>query len=133
MYTLRVVEQRLAQERRLDIVPMTQKEARAFDRRYRRQRRMKGYKFSIGCTDGDKIVGVASMVQPASRYMDDGWTLEMTGVCTDGMEDVRLMLYGAAWRAARALGYKKLITYVMDTEPGTGLKMAGWKCIGQIR
>lgn len=132
MYTLRVVRQRPAQERRLDIVPMTQKEAQGFDQHYRRQRRMKGYKFSIGCTDGDKIVGVASMVQPASRYMDDGWTLEMTGVCTDGTEDVRLMLYGAAWRAARALGYKKLITYVMDTEPGTGLKMAGWKCIGQI-
>ena len=56
----------------------------------------------------------------------------MTGVCTDGSEDVRLMLYAAAWRAARALGYRKLITYVMDTEPGTGLKMAGWKCIGQV-
>ena len=133
MFALQVVGQRPAKERRLEIVPVTQKEAHAFaDRRYKQQKRIKGYQFSVGCTDGDRMVGVANVARPASRYMDDGWTLEMTGVCTDGSEDVRLMLYAAAWRAARALGYRKLITYVMDTEPGTGLKMAGWKCIGQV-
>ena len=79
MFALQVVGQRPAKERRLEIVPVTQKEAHAFaDRRYKRQKRIKGYQFSVGCTDGDRMVGVANVARPASRYMDDGWTLEMT-------------------------------------------------------
>ena len=41
------------------------------------------------------------------------------------------MLYAAAWRAARAMGYKCLITYILESESGVSLWAAGWKCIGQ--
>lgn len=51
--------------------------------------------------------------------------------CTDGTRNACSMLYAAAWRAARAMGYKRLITYILDTEPGTSLRAAGWKCVGQ--
>jgi len=41
------------------------------------------------------------------------------------------MLYAASWRAARAMGYRRLITYVLDTETGASVKAAGWKCVGE--
>lgn len=65
--------------------------------------------------------------RPVSRYLDDGWTLEVNRLCTDGSRNV----YTAAWRAARAMGYKRLITYILESETGVSLRAAGWKCIGQ--
>ena len=117
---------------RLEIVPMTLKGANAFVEQYHRHHKPTvGHKFSIGCSDGEKIVGVAIVGRPVSRYLDNGWTLEVNRLCTDGTKNACSMLYAAAWRAARAMGYKKLITYVLDTEPGTSLKAVGWKCVGQ--
>lgn len=116
----------------LEIVPMTLKEANAFvEQNHRHHRKVAGHKFSIGCSDGEKIVGVVIVGRPVSRYLDNGWTLEVNRLCTDGSRNACSMLYAAAWRATRAMGYKKLITYVLDTEPGTSLKAAGWRCVGE--
>lgn len=116
----------------IEIVPMTLREANEFVKQYHRHHRQTtGHKFSIGCSDGEKIVGVAIVGRPVSRYLDDGWTLEINRLCTDGTKNACSMLYAADWRAAKAMGYKKLITYILDTEPGTSLKAAGWKCVGK--
>ena len=116
----------------LDIVPVTLAEANAFvEQNHRHHKPVSGHKFSIGCADGDRIIGVAIVGRPVSRYLDDGWTLEVTRLCTDGTKNACSMLYAAAWRATRAIGYKRLITYTLITEPGTSLKAAGWKCIGE--
>lgn len=116
----------------LDIVPMTLREANAFVAQYHRHHGPTvGHKFSIGCTDGEKIVGVAIVGRPVSRYLDDGWTLEVNRLCTDGTHNACSMLYAAAWRAARAMGYHKLVTYILQSETGTSLKAAGWKCVGE--
>lgn len=116
----------------LDICPVSLKEANAYvEQHHRHHKPVVGHKFSIGCTDGENIVGVAIVGRPVSRYLDDGWTLEVNRLATDGTKNACSMLYAAAWRAARAMGYKKLITYILDTEPGTSLKAAGWKCVGQ--
>lgn len=76
-------------------------------------------------------MGVAIVGRPVSRYLDDGWTLEVNRLCTDGTRNACSFLYAAAWRATRNMGYKKLITYILDTEKGTSLKAAGWKCVGE--
>ena len=65
-----------------------------------------------------------------SRYLDDGRTLEVNRLCSTGEKNVCSFLYGAAARAAKALGYEKIITYTLDTEPGTSLRAAGWTCAG---
>ena len=78
------------------------------------------------------ISGVAIVGRPVARLMDDGWTAEVTRLATDGTKNACSALYAAAWRACRALGYRKLITYILATEPGTSLKAAGWKCIAAI-
>lgn len=116
----------------LEIVPISLKEANAFVEQYHRHYKpVVGHKFSIGCSDGEKIVGVAIVGRPVSRYLDDGWVLEVNRLCTDGTRNACSMLYAAARRAARAMGYKKVITYILESEPGTSLKAAGWKCVGQ--
>lgn len=116
----------------LDIVPITLAEANTFVERYHRHHKpVVGHKFSIGATDGENIVGVAIVGRPVSRYLDDGLTLEVTRCCTDGTKNACSILYGATWRAARAMGYKKVVTYILESENGASLKASGYKCIGQ--
>ena len=117
---------------RLELVPISFKEANAFVERYHRHHKpVVGHKFSIGCAMNGEIVGVAIVGRPVSRYLDDGWTLEVNRLCTDGTRNACSFLYSASWRVARNLGYKKLITYILETENGASLKASGWKCIGQ--
>lgn len=117
---------------RLRIVPMTLKEANAFVKQHHRHHGPTwGHKFSIGVAKGDKIVGVAIAGRPVARLLDDGWTLEVTRCCTDGTKNACSMLYAAIWRAARAMGYKRLITYTLPEEGGASLRAAGAKCVGK--
>lgn len=89
----------------LEICPVSLAEANAFVAEHHRHHKpVVGHKFSIGCTDGEKIVGVAIVGRPVSRYLDDGWTLEVNRCCTDGTRNACSILYAAAWRAARAMG-----------------------------
>jgi hypothetical protein len=78
-----------------------------------------------------EVRGVVIVGRPVSRMRDDGMTLEVTRLCTDGTENACSFLYGAAARAAFALGYKRIGTYILKSEPGTSLKAAGWKLIGE--
>lgn len=107
----------------LDIVPVSLKEANAFvEQHHRHHKPVAGHKFSIGCTDGEQIVGVAIIGRPVARYLDDGWTLEVNRLATDGTRNACSMLHAAAWRAARAMGYKKLSTYILACETGSSLR-----------
>ena len=90
-----------------------------------------GHKFSIGAADGGELVGVVIVGRPVSRRRDDGSTLEVTRLCTIGAKNACSFLYGAAARAAFALGYKRIGTYILKREPGTSLVAAGWKLIGE--
>lgn len=116
----------------MEIVPINFDEARAFVERWHRHHRPPvGHKFSIACASEGNIVGVAMVGRPVARMLQDGLTLEVNRLATDGTKNACSMLYAAAWRAAKAMGYKRLITYILDTEPGTSLKAAGWKEIGK--
>ena len=88
-----------------------------------------GWKFGIAVNDGEKIVGVVTVGRPVARNLDNGLTLEVTRNCTDGTKHAASMLYGAAWRAAKALGYKRMITYTLIEEAGTSVLAAGWKSV----
>ena len=118
----------------LYLVPITLVGANTFVERYHRHHgKVVGHKFSIAVADmeTEEIVGVAIIGRPVSRHLDDGWTLEVNRLCTDGTKNACSMLYAAAWRAARAMGYKRLITYILESEKGVSLKAAGWRCVGQ--
>lgn len=117
---------------KLELQPITFREACAYvEKHHRHHRPPQGHKFSIAVNDGEKIVGVVMVGRPVARNLDDGWTAEVTRCCTDGTSNANSMLYAAGWRAARAMGYRKMITYILDSEPGTSLRAAGWKFIGK--
>ncbi len=114
----------------LALQPIDFKEATRFVQAHHRHHDPSiGWKFGIACNDGEKVVGVVMVGRPVARHLDDGWTLELTRCCTDGTKNAASMLYGAAWRASKALGYKRLITYTLAEEPGTSLLAAGWKSL----
>jgi hypothetical protein len=116
----------------LRLQPITFKEACFFVKTHHRHHKPPiGAKFSIACNDGHQVVGVIIVGRPVSRHLDDTWTAEVSRCCTDGTKNAPSMLYSAAWRAARAMGYRRLITYTLETEPGTSLKAAGWRLVGQ--
>lgn len=116
----------------LAIVPLRFRDARKFiERHHRHHKPPAGMKFCLGVADGDQIVGVATVGRPVARAFDDGWTLEVNRTCTDGTPNANSMLYGAAWRAAKALGYRRLITYTQAGESGASLTAAGWRLIAE--
>lgn len=120
---------------RLQVVPMPLDEANAFVLAHHRHHLpVVGAKFCVGVADeAGVVVGVAIVGRPVARHLDDGWTLEVTRVATTGEPNAASALYGAARRSAFALGYRKLITYTLASEPGTSLRAAGWKVNGEVR
>lgn len=76
------------------------------------------------------MVGCAVCGRPVSRYLDDGRTMEINRLCTDGTRNACSMLYGASCRVAKAMGYKKVITYILETEDGASLKASNFICEG---
>lgn len=111
----------------LRIVPVTQKQAFLFVADWHRHNAPpRGFKFAVGVASGDTIVGVAIAGRPVARLADDGLTVEVTRVTTDGTPNACSMLYGACWRAAKALGFSRAITYTQCGETGASLRAAGW-------
>lgn len=118
---------------KLSVVPLELAEANAFvSEHHRHHPPVIGHKFSIGAAFAGKIVGVAIIGRPVSRVRDDGATLEVTRLCTDGTRNVCSFLYGAAARATFALGYQRIGTYILASEPGTSLTAAGWRRIAEV-
>lgn len=78
------------------------------------------------------MVGVATAGRPIARHFDDGLTLEVNRTCTDGTRNVNSLLYGAIWRAAKAMGYRRCITYTQADESGASLRAAGWVRVKEL-
>jgi hypothetical protein len=117
---------------KMSLCPLSLEEANAFvDLHHRHHRPVVGHKFSLGAVKDGKIVGVAIIGRPVSRIRDDGKTLEVTRLCTDGTRNACSFLYGAAARATFALGYQRIGTYILREEGGPSLRAAGWKLIGE--
>ena len=108
--------------------PITHKAAKAFVREtHRHLKPPVGAVFVLSVVDDDDIVrGVAIVGRPVARMLDDGVTLEVTRLATDGAKNACSMLYGAAVRIARSMGYSRVITYTLPEEGGASLRASGW-------
>ncbi|WP_078875518.1 XF1762 family protein [Streptomyces sp. NRRL F-5053] len=113
----------------ITIVPMPFREACAYiDRVHRHHKRPQGHKFSLGAVTGDgRLVGVAIVGRPVARAYDDGFTVEVTRLATDGTPNSCSALYGAAWRTAKASGHRRALTYTQEGESGASLRAVGWR------
>lgn len=127
--------------RSLSVVPCTIREARVFvGRHHRHHRAPVGALFALAVASAGKVVGVALVGRPVARGLQDGETAEVTRVCVlDGHPNACSKLYGAAWRAARALGWRRLVTYTLPEESGASLRLLGqrgggsWSCPSRPR
>lgn len=117
----------------LRVVPVRFRDACAFVEAWHRHNAPpRGMVYCLGAADqDDRLVGVAIIGRPVARHLDDGTTLEVTRTCTDGTRYVNSLLYGAAWRAAKALGYRRLITYTQAVESGASVRAAGWRIVAE--
>lgn len=112
----------------LEARPISLREANAYVvQNHRHHDRATGHKWSIGAYKDGELCGVAIVGRPTGRRLDDGKTLEVTRLCTDGTHNACSFLYAAAARRARREGYAKIITFILQSEPGTSLRAAGWK------
>lgn len=112
---------------RLQTVPLERSAAVEFvDKLHRHHEGIARDKFRIGAALGDQLVGVVQVGRPTARVLCDGKTLEVIRLCSDGTPHVCSFLYGAAARVARELGYSRIVTYILASEPGTSLRAAGW-------
>jgi len=114
------------------VTPINLDEANAFVAiHHRHHAPVPGAKFCIAVSEGETVHGVAIVGRPVARMSDNGMTLEVNRCCTDGTRNACSMLYGSAWRAAKALGYVRLITYTLPEEGGASMRAAGWRLIGE--
>ncbi|UPZ31639.1 hypothetical protein MUK60_30000 [Streptomyces sp. LRE541] len=92
-----------------------------------------GHQFSLGVlTDEGRLVGVAIVGRPVNRNFDNGLTIEVTRVATNGAPNACSALYAAAWRTARSAGYRRALTYTQNGESGASLRAAGWRKVADL-
>ncbi len=118
----------------LHAVPMTQREANEFVAAFHRHNKPVRFAvFQVGASDGERLVGVAIAGRPIARMLEDGVTAEVLRCCVldDAPKGTCSFLYGACWRAAKALGWRKLVTYTLQSESGASMRGAGWTLIGE--
>ena len=87
---------------------------------------VRGHRFSLACYEDGRLCGVAVVGRPRSRRIDQHMTVEVLRLCTDGTKNACSKLYGACRRAAKALGYERLITYILADESGKSLLASGF-------
>ena len=113
----------------LEIRPISFRPAIEFVKQHHRHHgATSGCKWCIGAYDGDRLVGVAICCRPVARKLDDGTVCEVARLCTDGTFNACSLLYAACARVAKEMGYRKIITYILETENGASLKASGWQC-----
>lgn len=116
----------------LNLQPMTFSEACVFVKaNHRHHSPPQGHLFSIGINNGTDVVGVVIVGRPVSRMLDDGYTAEVTRCCVKDAQNGCSMLYRAAWRAAKAMGYRRLVTYTLPEEGGGSLRATGFTLVGE--
>lgn len=123
-----------ARSGRLELRPITLRAANAFVAEHHRHHgKARGCVFCLAVYDGDRLAGVAIAGRPVARGLDDGRTIELLRLATDGTEHAASKLLGATRRAARALAYDRVVTYTLADEPGTSLVAAGYRLDGEVR
>lgn len=130
-YHRNLCKKALEEEKSKKIRPITLKEANDFVKaNHRHHDSVTGCKFAIGLYKAIKgenvLIGVAICGRPVSRHLDDGLTLEVNRLCVTESGNCCSMLYGAASRIAKDMGYEKVITYILESEEGTSLRASGF-------
>ena len=90
--------------------------------------RVQGAMWCVSVRSGAEIVGVVLVGWPSQEQTSDEMDMLRVLRCAvkEGHPNACSMLYGAAWRAARAMGVTSMDTHTHEDEAGVSLKAAGW-------
>jgi hypothetical protein len=111
----------------MNAVPLSLKEANELVKNWHRHHKPTvGYKFAIGCEHEEQLIGAAIVGRPVSREINYRKVTEVTRLVTDGTKNACSFLYSACARTAKGMGYRRIQTYILDSELGTSLRAAGW-------
>lgn len=118
----------------LEIVPITLRAANVFVKEHHRHHpQVRGCKFCLALLNDKELHGVVIAGRPLSRHLDDGFTLEITRLCTDGIKNGCSKLYSRTFKIGSLMGYKRVITYTLKSESGVSLRASGWTAVGSSR
>lgn len=95
-------------------------------RLHRHHKPVQGHRFSIGAEHSGVLCGVAIVGRPQARMTDQRTVVEVLRLCTDGKKNACSFLYSACARAAASLGYRRIQTFILESESGISLKASGW-------
>jgi len=115
---------------RLSVVHCTRKAAKEYVAAHHRHHNPAlGDLFCLAVCEAEtgKVRGVATVGRPVARHFQDGWTVEVNRLATDGCQNACSALYGAAWKVAKAMGYRRIVTYTLTSESGASLRAVGWR------
>lgn len=116
----------------LSLLPVTQEQAQSFMRRHRHSRVPRRFICAVGVAKEGGLVGVACLERPKAPALCDGYTVEISRVCTDGTFNACSMLYGAMRRVAAGLGYRRVVTYTLDVESGASVRASGFVRVADV-
>jgi len=118
----------------MEIIPISLKFANDYVAKFHRHNKpVQGHKWSLAISVMNGIIGVGIVGRPIARYLDDGLTLEVLRVCTNGERNANSFLYGRIAKIARLMGYKKIITYTLTKETGASLRAIGAKPVANCK
>lgn len=89
-----------------------------------------GHLFSGGVFDGAVLCAAVIAGRPVARKLDDGKTMELTRVASDGTRNACSKAMGWVIREAWRRGFTRVITYTLDSEPGGSLRAVGFREAG---
>jgi hypothetical protein len=112
------------------LVPRPIRQRDAFDfvaRVHRHHRPPQGSLRCYSVAVGTEVCGVAIVGRPVARHLDDGETCEVIRLATNGTRNACSMLYAMSWRGAENEGYRRIVTYILESETGASLRASGWR------
>lgn len=119
----------------IDLRPMTLAEAGAFVTKHHRHHKKKHARWSVGAEVNGELVGVVVVGNPVAVGLNNGKTFEVLRLCVveDAPRNTCSRLLGAAWRASKAMGVTRLVSYLRADERGHSYTASGWRCVADVK
>lgn len=117
----------------IELRPVSLREANRLVERWHRHHKPVGIaRWAIGAFMAGEPVGAVIVGNPKALSLQDGVTWEVVRLVTNGVPHAASRLLGAAWRAARAMGVRTIVSYTRSDEPGTCYRAAGWRPVAAV-
>jgi len=96
-------------------------------------KKVRSHRYALAACEGEELLGVVIVGNPLAQALNDGRTFEVTRLCTWGHKNAASFLLGASWRVAKAMGVRRMVSYIRSDEAGTCYRAAGWRPVAETK